>query len=68
MKAKEIRELSTDDLQKRLEEETEQIGQLTFQHAIADLHNPLILRQKRRMIARLQTIIKERSAEAEATQ
>ena len=82
MKAKEIRELSTEEIQTRISEEREQMAQLKFQHAIADLQNPLVLRQKRRstsgfckslvlrqkrrLIAQLETILQERLAEASA--
>lgn len=63
MKPKEIRELSTEEITTRIEEETEQVDQLTFQHAIADLQNPMVLREKRREIARLKTILNERRME-----
>ena len=60
MKAKEIRDLSTEEIQTQITEEKEQLSHLQFQHAIADLQNPMILRDKRRFIARLETILKER--------
>jgi large subunit ribosomal protein L29 len=63
MKAKEIRELSTEEIQSRISEEREQLAQLKFQHAIADLQNPLVLRQKRRLVAQLETILRERLEE-----
>ena len=63
MKAKEIRELSTEEIQSRISEESEQLGHLRFQHAIADLQNPMILRDKRRFIAQLETILKEKLSE-----
>ena len=63
MKAKEIRELNTEEIRQRIDEEGEQFRQLRFQHAIADLQNPILLREKRRLIARLETILKERVAE-----
>lgn len=66
MKAKEIRELSTEELEERIREEQEQLHQLNFQHAIAHLENPMILRQKRRFIARLKTIVRERELAEEA--
>jgi len=66
MKAKEIRELRTEEIQTRITEEREQLSQLTFQHAIADLQNPMILRDKRRFIAQLETILRERLAEEAA--
>ncbi|ARA91794.1 MAG: 50S ribosomal protein L29 [Bacteroidetes bacterium] len=61
MKAKEIRELSTEEIAERIREEQEQLEQLRFQHAIARLENPMVLRQKRRLVARLQTILNERT-------
>jgi large subunit ribosomal protein L29 len=63
MKAKEIRELSAEEIQSRISEEREQLAQLKFQHAIADLQNPLVLRQKRRLVAQLETILRERLEE-----
>ena len=65
MKAKEIRDLSTEEIQTQITEEKEQLSHLLFQHAIADLQNPMILRDKRRFIARLETILKERLASEE---
>jgi len=60
MKAKEIRDLATEEIKSQIAEEREQLNTLQFQHAIADLQNPMILRDKRRFIARLETILKER--------
>jgi large subunit ribosomal protein L29 len=60
MKAKEIRDLSTDEIRERIREEEEQLSQLHFQHAIAELPNPMVLREKRRLVARLTTILKEK--------
>jgi len=66
MKAKEIRDLSTEEIQTQITEEKEQLSHLQFQHAIADLQNPMVLRDKRRFIARLETILKERLSEEAA--
>lgn len=63
MKAKEVRGLSTEEVVERIREEEEQLRQLTFQHAIAQLENPMILRDKRRFVARLKTILHEREQE-----
>ncbi len=63
MKAKEIRELSSEEIAEHIRDEEEQLSHLEFQHAIADLQNPMILRQKRRLVARLKTLLKERPAE-----
>ncbi len=60
MKAKEIRELTDEELTQRIKDEREQLGHLTFQHAVAEIANPIVLRQKRRLIARLTTIQNQR--------
>lgn len=61
MKAKELREFSDRELRKRIEDEEEQLRQLQFKHAITgQLENPLVLRTKRRLVARLKTILRER--------
>lgn len=64
MKAKEVRDLSSEEIAEHIKDEKEQLNHLQFQHAVADLQNPMILRRKRRLIARLETLLKERSAES----
>lgn len=64
MKAKEIRELSADEIEKRAVDEEEQLSHLEFQHAVAELPNPMIIRHKRRLIGRLKTILEEKRKEA----
>ena len=63
MKAADIRELSTQEVQERIREEQEQLSELRFRHAIAQLENPMLLREKRRFLARLKTILKERASQ-----
>ncbi len=65
MKAKEIRELSLAEIQQRIAEEQESLQHLNFQHAIADIQNPMQLRHSRRLVARLRTILKEKLAASE---
>jgi large subunit ribosomal protein L29 len=62
MKAKEIREMTTGEIQQRIEDEIHDLQKLRFQHAIAQLENSDILKFKRRDIARMKTILRERSA------
>ncbi len=59
LKAKEVRGLSVKEINERIREEEEQLRDLNFRHAIAQLENPLILREKRRFLARLKTILKD---------
>ena len=61
MKAKEIRELRLEEVIQRITEEQEKLDQLKFQHAIADLQNPMQIKHSRRLIARLKSILKEKA-------
>jgi large subunit ribosomal protein L29 len=49
--------LRPDEIRRRIKDEKEQLSHLQFQHAVAELPNPLVLRQKRRLIGRLSTIL-----------
>lgn len=61
MKAEDIRDFNIREITQRIKEEEEQLSQLRFQHAVAgQLENPLVLRHKRRLIARLKTILREK--------
>lgn len=60
MEPNDIRNLNEKEVRKRVEEEQDQLRQLRFQHAVAELENPMLLRQKRRLIARLKTILNEK--------
>ena len=59
MKAKELRDLSLDDLKQKLHELKENQFTLRFQSVTSPLNNPLLLRKNRREIARIKTIIRE---------
>ncbi len=65
MKAKEIRELSAQEVQQRILEEEQELQNKRFQNAVAGLENPVSdLRMRRRNIARLKTILKEKEADS----
>lgn len=61
MKARELRELSEDELFSKESELKDQLFKLRFQHALGQLEDDLKLRNIRRDIARIKTIIKEKS-------
>jgi len=65
MKAREFREMSVDELQSREAELKDQLFKLRFQHALGQLENALKLKNIKRDIARLKTILKEKSEETE---
>ncbi|MGI6365860.1 MAG: 50S ribosomal protein L29 [Bacillota bacterium] len=60
MKAKEIREMSAVELQRRLDELKTELFNLRFQLATGQLDNPLQIKRVRKDIARVKTIIRER--------
>ena len=60
MKYAEVAKLSDDELAKKLEEGRAELFNLRFQHVTGQLENPILLRQTRRDIARVKTIIREK--------
>ena len=61
MKAKELRDMNTEDLKKKEQDLREDYFKLRFQHGIRSLENPARLTQLRKDIARVQTIINEQA-------
>ncbi len=61
MKAREIRELSDEDLLSQLAEEKESLMKIRFQAASSQLADVTTIRKARRDIARLMTVVSERS-------
>ncbi|HEB68604.1 MAG TPA: 50S ribosomal protein L29 [Desulfobulbus sp.] len=61
MKAKELRELSPEDLRKKEQDIREDLFKLRFQHGIRKLENPARLSLLRRNIARIQTVRAEQA-------
>ena len=68
MKAIEIRELTLDELEVRENELAEELARLRIQLAIKRLDNPLQVRVAKRELARVKTIIKEKSLAPLATE
>lgn len=60
MKASEIREKTQVELQKELSELKSELFKLRFQLATNQLENPMKLKQVKRSIARVKTIMRER--------
>ena len=61
MEAKELREMSSADLARKLTELREEIGHLKLKRATSRLENPMKLRQTKRDLARVETILKEKA-------
>jgi large subunit ribosomal protein L29 len=68
MKASEIRELSEDELLRKSADLKEELFNLRFQHEVGQLENPNKMKQVKRDIARVKTIIREAETKAERAQ
>ena len=64
MKAQELRELSTEQLDSKLKELKHELFNLRFQHAINQLDNPHKISEVKHDIARVMTVLREKSANA----
>ena len=59
MKASEIRDMNLDEMHGKISDLREELFNLRFQHEIGQLENPQRMKQTKRDIARIETIIKE---------
>ena len=65
MIAKELRELSPEQLDTKLQELRRELFNLRFQHAINQLDNPHKITEVKRDIARVMTVLREKNAYGE---
>ena len=63
MKATEVRDLSSEELSKKLGDLKRDLFYLRMQHATNQLDNPLKIKEVKKNIARVQTIIREKQLE-----
>jgi large subunit ribosomal protein L29 len=61
MEAKELRDLSANDLAQKLVSLREEIGHLKLKRATNRLENPMSLKSTKRDLARVETILRERA-------
>lgn len=61
MKAKELREMSEVELNKKLTDLKQELFNLRFQHAINQLDNPIRIETVKKDIARVMTILAEKA-------
>ena len=61
MKAKDIRNLSVEELTKKLEDLKKDLFMLRMQHATNQLDNPMQIAATKKDIARVKTIIREKT-------
>ena len=63
MKAKELKNLSVEELNKKLDELKKDLFMLRMQHATNHLDNPVKISAVRRDIARVKTVLREKQLE-----
>lgn len=68
MKLHEIKEMTSDELVKRIEEEEKNMVDLRFSHQLKQLSNTSKLRLAKKDIARMKTILSERLSSEKAAQ
>ncbi len=59
MKAREIRELSQDEMVQKEKDLTEELFNLKFQHSLGQLENTMRIKQIKKDLARVKTVVKE---------
>ena len=62
MKSAEIKDMSVQDLQERIDAEKAKLANLKVQHAVSPVENPSIIKKSRRDIARMLTILRQKNA------
>ena len=60
MKVKEIRELTTEEINQKVKESNEELFNLRFQQATGNLEKPARIRELRHTVARMKTVLRER--------
>ncbi len=63
MKPSVIREMSTNELRERLDEEKKQLDKLKLNHSVSPLENPLKIKLYRKTVARIKTELRKRVIE-----
>jgi large subunit ribosomal protein L29 len=60
MKASELKELTIKELEERIENEQTHLLKQKLNHAVSPLDNPLKIKETRRNIARLKTVLRQK--------
>lgn len=62
MKANEVRELTTKELEERLVADQDQLTKVKMNHAITPLDNPSQIKEMRKTVARIKTELQQRKS------
>lgn len=59
MEIAEIRKIAANELQERLDAEVEKYNQMLLNHSVSPLENPAQIKEARRTIAKIKTVLRE---------
>ena len=59
MKIAEIRKIAANELQERIDAEVEKYNQMLLNHSVSPLENPAQIKEARRTIAKIKTVLRE---------
>ena len=63
MKNSELRSLTEEELKQRLVSEKENLTKLRFAHAISPIENPMKIKEARKLVARISTLLNQKESE-----
>jgi large subunit ribosomal protein L29 len=63
MKTTEIKDLTLEELKEKLGSEKEALRKLKFAHQVSAIENPMKIKDTRRMIARINTLLRQKETQ-----
>jgi len=63
MKNSELKSLTLEELKQKLDAEKESLTKLKFAHAISPIENPMKIKETKKLIARIKTILKQKETQ-----
>ena len=63
MKNSELNSLTVEELRQKLDAEKESLTKLKFAHAISPIENPMKIKETKKLIARIRTILKQKETQ-----
>ena len=63
MKDTDIKDLTLDELKEKLGSEKEALRKMKFAHQVSAIENPMKIKETRRMVARINTLLAQKAAQ-----
>lgn len=64
MKSTELKDLTLDELKEKLVSEKEALRKMQFAHQVSAIENPMKIRDTRRLIARVNTLLRQKEKQS----